>query len=87
MFHKRTERLPITLTGVPSFLTSSSPLPWANFLRDYEEIRQSREEVDILKDKIVKFTCVIFQVQDDGTYPLELDDPRDAIDFCIVPLL
>ena len=34
---------------------------------------------------IVRFTCVLFQVQDDGAYPLEIDESPDAMDFCIVP--
>ena len=34
----------------------------------------------------MKFTCVVFQVQDDGAYPLGIDDPPNAIGFCIVPL-
>ena len=33
----------------------------------------------------MKFTCVVFQFQDDGAYPLGLDDIPDAIDFCIIP--
>ena len=39
-----------------------------------EELWYSREVVDVLKDNIVKFTCVIFQVQDVGEYPRGIDE-------------
>ena len=40
----------------------------------------------MFKSKIVKFTCVIFQVQDDGNFSLGIDDPPDTIDFYTDPL-
>ena len=33
----------------------------------------------------MNFTYVVFQVQDDGAYPLGLDDPPDSIDSRIIP--
>ena len=56
------------------------------FLREDEEIGHSREVVDLLKSKIVNFYCFIFQVQDNGAYPLGIDGAFNAINFCIVPL-
>ena len=44
-------------------------------LRVDGEIWRSRKVVYLLKYKIMKFTCVILQPQDDGAYPLGLDDP------------
>ena len=41
----------------------------------------------LVKNNIVYFTCVVFQIQDNGAYPLGIDDPPDAIDFYIVPFL
>ena len=66
------------------FIFPSVPGP---FLRADEDLGRSMEVVDIFKYKIVKFTCVIFRVQDDGVYTLWLDDPPDSIDVYIVPLL
>ena len=57
------------------------------FLRDDGELGCSREVVDVFKDNIVKFNCVVFQVQGFGACPLGLDDTPDDIDFCISPLL
>ena len=64
-----------------NFIFSSVPVP---FLRYDEELGSSREVVNLFKIKVVKFTCVVFQVQDDGAYFLGLDDPPNAIEFCIV---
>ena len=47
-------------------------------LRIYEEIRHSREVIGVFENYIVEFTCVIFQVQVNGAYPLGFDDPPDA---------
>ena len=55
-------------------------------MRSDEELGSYREVVEFLKSKVVKFTCVILQLQDDGALPLELDDTPNAIDFCIFPL-
>ena len=60
---------------------SSTPGP---FLRDDKELGLSREALELFKSDTAKLTCVIFQVQDDGTYPLGLDDTPNAIDFFIV---
>ena len=51
-----------------------------------EYLGWSREVLDIFKDYIMNFICVIFQVQDDGAFPLGLDETPDAIDLCIAPL-
>ena len=67
-----------------NFILYSAPGP---FLMADEELGWSKEIVDIKNIYIVEFTCVIFQVQDVGTYPLGIDDPLDSIDFCILPLL
>ena len=67
-----------------NFILPSVPWP---FLRADEELGISREVVENFKYNIVKFTCFILQVQDDGDYPLGIDESPDAIDFCIVPLL
>ena len=34
----------------------------------------------------MKFTCVVFQVQDDCAYPIGIDDSINAIDLCVLPL-
>ena len=54
------------------------------FLRANEDLGRSREVVDFFKNNIFKFTCVVFQVQDDSAYTLGLDDTPNAIDFCII---
>ena len=64
-----------------NFIFSSITGP---FLRSDEEIVRSREVLDLFKSKIVKFTFVVFQVQDDGAYPLGIDDTPNAIDFRII---
>ena len=56
-------------------------------LRADEELGRSREVVDLFKSKVVKFTCVVFQVHDDGDYPLGIDETPDAIVLCIDPFL
>ena len=63
------------------FIFPSAP---GQFLRAGEELGSSREVTD--KKKIVEFNFFIFQVQNDGAYPLGIDDPPNAINFCIVPL-
>ena len=50
-----------------------------------EELRRSREVVELFKNNIVKFTCIVLQVQDNGAYPIGIDEPPNAIDFCITP--
>ena len=64
------------------FIFYSVPGP---FLRSDEKLGGSREVVDLLKNNIVKSKCFVFQVQDNGAYPLEIDDPPNAIDFFIAP--
>ena len=54
-------------------------------MRDYEELGSYREVIYFFKRKDVKFACVIFQVQDNGAYPLGLDKTPNAIDLFIVP--
>ena len=67
-----------------NFIFYSVPGP---FLRADEELGSSREVVDLFKSKVVKFTCVVFQVHDDGDYPLGIDETPDAIVLCIDPFL
>ena len=64
------------------FILSSVP---GQFLRADEELGRSREVVDLFKNNVVKFNYGAFQVQDDVAYPLGLDEPPNAIDFCIFP--
>ena len=45
------------------------------FLWADKELGCSREVVDFFKNNILKFAYAVFQVQDDGAYTLELDDP------------
>ena len=45
------------------------------FLMADEELWYSREVVDVLKDNILMFACVVFRFQDDGAYLLGLDEP------------
>ena len=52
------------------------------FLRADKEFGRFREEVEYFKKKNVRFTCVVFQVQDDGTYPLGMTLPRPS--HCIL---
>ena len=54
------------------FIFYSIPGP---FLRADKELGRSRELVDLFKSKIVKFNCVNFHVQEDGDYPLGIDEP------------
>ena len=53
-------------------------------MRANDELGRSGELVDLFESKVVNLTRVIFQVQDDGAYPLELNEPLNVIDFCIV---
>ena len=39
----------------------------------------SREVADFSKSRVVKLTCLIFQVQYDGDYPLDIYDPPNSI--------
>ena len=55
-----------------------------HFLRADEELGRSREVVDIFESKVLNFSHVIFQVQDDGEYPLGINEPPDSIEFCII---
>ena len=54
------------------FIFSSAPSP---FLRADEEHGCFKEVLDLFKSKIVEFTCVIFQIQDNGAHPLGIDEP------------
>ena len=40
--------------------------------------------LDLFESKTVNFTRVLFQVQDDGAYPLGINEPPNDIEFCIV---
>ena len=42
------------------------------------------EEDYLFESKVVNLIRFIFQVQDNGAYPLGLNDPPNSIDFCIV---
>ena len=44
------------------------------YLRDDEELGNPMEIAEVLKNEIADFTCVIFQVQDNGAYPFGLDE-------------
>ena len=68
----------------PKFILSSIPGP---FLRDDEELGHYREAVDLLKSKVVKFICIIFQVQYDSAYTLGIDDTPNVIVVCTISLL
>ena len=35
----------------------------------------------------MEFACVVFQVHDDGDYPLGIDNLPNVIEFCIIPFL
>ena len=54
------------------------------FLRDDEELGSSGGVVELFESKLVNFTRVIFQFQDDGAYPLGINDLPNSIDFCTV---
>ena len=65
------------------FIFTSVPIP---FLRADEDLGCPRNVAEVSKNEIVEFTCVIFQVQANGAYPLGINDPPNAIDFYIVHL-
>ena len=44
------------------------------YLRDDEELGNPMEIAEFFKNEIADFTCVIFQVQDNGAYPFGLDE-------------
>ena len=67
----------------PSDFVLSSVL--GPFLRAGEERGCSSKVVYLFKSKVVEFTCVDFQVQENGAYPLCFYDPPNDIDFCIIP--
>ena len=54
------------------------------FMRADENLGRSREVLDLLKSKVVKFSCVVFQVQEDSAYFLGIDDIPNAIGLCII---
>ena len=54
------------------------------FLRADEELGRSEELVDLFETKILNFTRIIFQVKDDGAYPIGLNDTPNEIDFYII---
>ena len=62
------------------FLPVSSP-----FLRDDEDLGRPWEVVEIFEVEIVDFSCIIFQVQDNGTVPLGFGEPCNAVDLHIFP--
>ena len=65
-----------------NFISPSVPGP---FLRASKEIGRSRKLLDVFKYKIMKFTCVIFQVQDGNAYILGLDDIPMILTFLFSP--
>ena len=65
----------------PSDFVFSSVL--GPFLRAEEELGHSRKVVERFEGKVVNFTCVIFQIQDNSAYPLGLYEPSNAIEFYI----
>ena len=66
-----------------NFIFSSFP---GTFLRANEDLGRYMEVVEFFKSKVVKFTCVILQVQDGGEYPFGIYYTPNNIDFFIVPL-
>ena len=66
----------------PSNFVFSSVL--SPFLRASEEPGHSGEIVELFESFVVNSTCVIFQVQGDGAYPLGINEPPNAIDLFIV---
>ena len=63
--------------GFPSIL--------GTFLGSDEELGRPREVVDIYEVGIMDFSCIIFQVRDNGDYPLGFDYTPYAVDLHIVP--
>ena len=72
----------IELGPFPSDFVFSSVL--GPFLRADEELGCSGELVDLFLSKVVNLTHVIFQVQDDTTYPFGINEPPNVIDLFIV---
>ena len=66
------------------FSFPSVPVP---FLKADEDLGRPGEVADLKKTDILDFSCVIFQIQGDGVYPIDIDDPPDYVDFCIFPLI
>ena len=64
------------------FIFPSLPGP---FLRADEDLGCTREIIYLLKNKILEFTCVLFQVQDNGSYCLGLDDPQMLLNSVSYP--
>ena len=56
-------------------------------MRADEELGISREVVDLFKNNIVKFACVVLQIQNRYENPLGLDDTPYDIDLCIINFL
>ena len=57
------------------------------FFRADEDLGYPRELVDVFKIEIVYLTCVKFQVQIEGAYPLGIDYPPDAVELFIIALI
>ena len=78
-------------SGVLAHHIESWPFPYnfglssvlVPFLRADEYLGRPREVVDIFEVDIVKFSCIVLKVQDDGAYPLGFEEPPNAVDFCI----
>ena len=68
---------------LPSYFLFSFVL--GPFMRTDGELGSSREVIYLFRSKVVEFTCVDFQVQENGAYPLCFYDPPNDIDFCIIP--
>ena len=69
----------------PSDFVFSSVL--GPFQRADGEFGISGEVVDLFERKVVNLNHVIFQVQNNGAYNLGINNPPNAIDLCIVPLI
>ena len=53
------------------------------FMRADENLGRSREVLDLFESKVVNFTRVILQVQENSAYSLGINDPNNDIDLCI----
>ena len=54
-------------------------------MRADKELGRPREAVDIVEVDIVDFFCIIFQLQENGTYLMGFDDPPNDIEPHIDP--
>ena len=54
------------------------------FMRADEELGIYKEVLYLFEIKVVNFTRVLYQVQDDGAYSLGINYTPNAIDLCIL---